>query len=170
MSEASVVGVGTCRELLTRRGVVALIRILPQQRGDAVVLLVELQSIRRVDVGDLRLLARLSILDGEDVVSLIIEVGHDGLASELTRQPIEVLLVHTLRGIGAGLQVEHLRQVFLSSYLRAEHTHDDTRLTALQIERIGRDRANEGELIVALEALPFASPVGLIRIREEVQR
>ena len=170
MSEASVVGVGTCRELLTRRSVVALICILPQQRGDAVVLLVELQAIGRVDVGDLRLLARLSILDGEDVVPLIVEVGDDGLASELTRQPIEVLLVHALRGIGTRLQVEDLREIFLSSYLRAEHAHDDTRLTALQIERIGRDRANKGELIVALEALPFASPVGLIRVREEVQR
>ena len=130
----------------------------------------ELQAIGRVDVGDLRLLARLSILDGKDVVPLIIEVGDDGLASELTRQPIEVLLVHALRGIGTSLQVEYLREIFLSSYLRAEHAHDDTRLTALQIERIGRDRANEGELIVALEALPFASPVGLIGVREEVQR
>ena len=95
---------------------------------------------------------------------------HDALTTELTRQTIEMLLVHALRGIGAGLQVEHLRQVFLSSYLGAEHTHDDARLTTFQVERIGRDRADEGELIVPFEALPLTSPIGLVGVREEVQR
>ena len=130
----------------------------------------ELQAIGRIDVGYLRLLARLSILDREDVVPLIVEVGDDALTTELTRQTIEMLLVHALRGIGAGLQIEHLRQVFLSSDLGAEHTHDDARLTALQVERIGRDRADEGELIVPFEALPLTSPIGLVGVREEVQR
>ena len=80
-----------------------------------------------------------------------------------------MLLIHTLSGVGLLLESDYLSQVFLSGGLGAEHTHHRPRFTPLQVQRIGRDRADEGELIVPFEALPLASSVGLIGIREEVE-